>query len=105
MIPRRRTEAPALAPETVAVLVGGWRAVPPTVTEGGCVDPNYLTLYAPDGIRRLWEAYEPWLREQAAAWSWSPMFTIDSGTKRLYYGAAVSRVGDEDSQRIRHVDD
>ena len=98
---RRRRQAvagpPDLAPETVAILLGGWSANPPLAAPSrpGGVDHDFLTLYDIGGIAKLWCQHEVWLREQARLWGWQPTFMLRDVA--MFFGEYVANDGPESS--------
>jgi hypothetical protein len=89
MATRRYSAAPALKPETIAVLLAGWGVEAPEPGPHG-FGGGVLELFLPDvGPARLWRQHEAYLRSVAARWNWAPTIEAPNGRK-LFWGEAVA---------------
>jgi hypothetical protein len=48
----------------------------------------------------LWRTYEPWLRERARAWGWTPRYIGPDGVRR-FYGEALAWEADRGEPLVR----
>jgi len=96
---KTHSQAPPLSPNTTAILLGGWCAVPPAAVANhpDDVDHAYLVLYNIDGPAMLWRQHEPWLLEEARRWGWEPTH-LHNG-RLLYYGEFLAAGGPERLKR------
>jgi hypothetical protein len=70
---RRRTDTapPPLKPSVVALLLRGWGTEAPEPSAHG-FGGGQLEVFERDGVARLWNDHEPFLRATAQRWGWEP---------------------------------
>lgn len=88
---RQTTAVPDLKAQAVAVLLGSWGSKPPPNVDAGPhgFGSGMLECFRPDGPARLWRLHEPYLRQIAATWNWTPHHVGPDGVRRFYAEACV----------------
>lgn len=86
---RRRHVAEADRPPVTnaeaAILLDGWGAYPPEGRRR--TDATFELLHShTEGVARLWQAHESYLRRLAAEWGWSPGWCFDDDPRPRYFG-------------------
>ena len=79
----RAPATPALKSDTVAILLGGWAALPPDPCESGFTG-GMLELFDPNGPATLWRTHEVYLRAVARRWGWTPRHVGPDGVARFF---------------------
>jgi hypothetical protein len=86
---RVRGMRPALAVETVAILLGGWSAHAPVSDDYEGFAGGMFEAFEPGGPAALWRQHEGFLRATAKAWGWEPLDELPDG-RRVFYGESCA---------------